>query len=82
MVSKSKESTVRHVTASDFRAKCPGILREVEATRAPVTVTRRGKPIAVITPAPPTLFGIARGTISFASDDDLLSTGAEWDAQA
>lgn len=73
------------IAAGEFKAKCLSILDEVSTTREPVTVTKRGKPVAVIVPvpaAPGSLFGIARDSISYAADDDLLSTGEEWDAQA
>ncbi|MFN3075764.1 MAG: type II toxin-antitoxin system Phd/YefM family antitoxin [Alphaproteobacteria bacterium] len=70
------------IAAGEFKAKCLHILDEVSKTREPMTVTKRGKPVARIVPIPVesgSRYGIAKGTISYAEDDDLLSTGEAWD---
>ncbi|MBX7135228.1 MAG: type II toxin-antitoxin system Phd/YefM family antitoxin [Fimbriimonadaceae bacterium] len=38
------------VTVTDFKARCLRILDEVSKTGESVTVTKRGKPIAVVAP--------------------------------
>ncbi len=38
----------RYVAATEFKAKCLGLLDEVNATGDSVTITKRGKPIAVL----------------------------------
>ncbi len=71
------------IGAGEFKAKCLHILDEVNRTRVAVTVTKRGKPIALVVPMPAepgSSYGIAKGTISYAKDDDLLSTMEVWDA--
>ncbi len=71
------------IAAGEFKAKCLHILDEVNKTREAVTVTKRGKPVARVVPIPAdpgSSYGIAKGTISYAEDDDLLSTGETWDA--
>jgi prevent-host-death family protein len=71
------------IAAAEFKAKCLHVLDEVEKTREPITVTKRGRPVARIVPIPAephSLFGIAEGTIIYNADDDLLSTGEAWDA--
>jgi prevent-host-death family protein len=70
------------IAAGEFKAKCLHVLDEVSKTREPVTVTKRGRPVARVVPIPPeagSSYGIARGTLSYAEDDDLLSTGEAWD---
>jgi antitoxin (DNA-binding transcriptional repressor) of toxin-antitoxin stability system len=57
----------------------------VAATGEPLEVTKRGAPLVRLVPAnaPATrsIFGAAKDTILYlAPDDELLSTGAEWDA--
>lgn len=37
---------------SDFKAKCIAALKEVNTSGEPVTVTLRGKPVAVVSPPP------------------------------
>jgi prevent-host-death family protein len=45
---------MKEVAISEFKAKCLALLQEVQKTKKPLRVTRRGKPIAdVVPPAPP-----------------------------
>jgi prevent-host-death family protein len=39
------------ISASEFKAKCLSILDEVEATGKAVTITKRGRAVAELTPA-------------------------------
>jgi prevent-host-death family protein len=39
------------VAISEFKAKCLSLLEEVDKTKTPLRVTRRGKPIADVVPA-------------------------------
>jgi len=41
----------RVVSATEFKAKCLSILDEIEQHGGPITITRRGKPVAVLGPA-------------------------------
>ncbi len=73
------------IAAGEFKAKCLHLLDEVAQTREPITVTKRGKPVAVLSPIPAepgVAYGIAKGTIAYAPDDDLFSTGEVWDAES
>jgi prevent-host-death family protein len=49
---KSKKP-VDQVSISEFKAKCLSLLEQVNKTKAPLRVTRRGKPIADVIPASP-----------------------------
>lgn len=72
------------IAAGEFKSKCLHILDEVKKTREPVTVTKRGKPVAKVVPIPAepgSSYGMAKGTLLYADDDDLLSTGEVWDAE-
>lgn len=49
---KARNKTqIREVAISEFKAKCLSLLAEVNQTRTPLRVTRRGKPIADVVPA-------------------------------
>ncbi len=37
---------MRSIKASEFKAKCLGVLDEVDRTGEPVTITKRGRPVA------------------------------------
>jgi prevent-host-death family protein len=41
----------RVVSATEFKAKCLALLDEIEQRGGPITITRRGRPVAVLGPA-------------------------------
>jgi prevent-host-death family protein len=41
----------RVVSATEFKAKCLAFLDEIEERGGPITITRRGKPVAILGPA-------------------------------
>ncbi len=41
----------RVVSATEFKAKCLALLDEIEQRAEPITITRRGVPVAVLGPA-------------------------------
>jgi prevent-host-death family protein len=72
---------VRQLTATDVKAKLLAVLDEVAAGDE-VEITRHGRTIAKIVPAKNAggLKGrLRRVASSAATDDELFSTGAEWD---
>ena len=50
MAGRSKKG-IQKVAISEFKAKCLSLLEEVNKTKTPLRVTRRGKPIADVFPA-------------------------------
>jgi prevent-host-death family protein len=46
---------MREINASEFKAKCLAILDEVARTGQPVTILKRGRPIAQLIPSVPRL---------------------------
>jgi len=44
-------AVVKEIAISEFKAKCLAILDQVQKTKRPVRVTRRGKPVAEVVPA-------------------------------
>jgi len=72
------------IAVGEFKAKCLKIMEEVQTTRSPVTITKRGKPIAVLTPYPeetPTpLFGRMKGRVKM-TDALIEPTGLSWEAE-
>lgn len=70
------------IAASEFKARCLGLLDEVAETRVPLTVTKRGRPVAKLVPLdeepPPSLLG----SVSYDREEDLLEpVGDPWDAE-
>jgi prevent-host-death family protein len=44
---------MKEVAISEFKAKCLALLDQVQKTKKPIRVTRRGKPIAEVVPPSP-----------------------------
>jgi prevent-host-death family protein len=42
---------MKYISAAEFKAKCLKLMDEVQATGEPITVTKRGKPVAVLQPS-------------------------------
>lgn len=49
MPSRRKKS-IHEVAISEFKAKCLSLLEQVNTTKTPLRVTRRGKPVADVIP--------------------------------
>jgi prevent-host-death family protein len=65
----------RVVSATEFKAKCLALLDEIEEKGGTITVSRRGKPVATVAPAPRkwvSLKGAWAGKIEI-PDDVLLA---------
>lgn len=74
----------RTMKAAEFKAKCLDVMEQVAATGEPVTVTKRGKPIAQVGPVvrkPKTLRGFLKGRIKI-TGDIMAPIDAGWDADA
>lgn len=70
----------RVVSASQFKARCLALLDDVATTGRRIVVTKRGKPVALVSPVvePPTL----RGTVTYLVDEEELlePIDVEWNA--
>lgn len=45
---------MKEIAISEFKAKCLALLDQVQKTRQPILVTRRGRPVAEVSPPKPT----------------------------
>ena len=74
----------RTIKASEFKAKCLKLMDEVAASGEEIVITKRGRPVARLTPAlqaPGTWFGRDRDIIRI--HGDLTEPGdVEWEAEA
>ena len=52
----------RVLSASEFKAKCLACLSEIEQFGEPITITRRGRPVAVLGPAKRTVWKSPRNS--------------------
>ena len=74
---------MKNVPAGQFKAQCLALMDEVEQTREPILVTKRGKPVAKLVPVdgePDDLFGLLKGKAQITAD--LIAPvvdSSEWD---
>ena len=72
--------------AAEFKAKCLRVIDKMTRDLEPVTITKRGKPVAVLSPAKPddkpaSIWGAMRGTVLRYDDPFAPAVDpAEWNA--
>jgi len=73
----------QRIAAGEFKAKCLGLLDEVEKTRKEIVITKRGRPVARVVPIdqkkPATTWGRMKGTIEIVGDI-VSPIDEKWDA--
>ena len=80
--------STKRVSAADFKARCLRIIREMSSDGCPVTITKRGRPVAVLSPLPttenaPPFVGMMRGTVLGYEDPFApATTPSDWSAQS
>jgi prevent-host-death family protein len=62
---------MKQMPAGAFKAHCLRVMKEVQATREPVVVTKRGAPIVKVVPVEPEkedIFGFMAGKVKIVGD--------------
>jgi prevent-host-death family protein len=63
---------MKEVAISEFKAKCLAIVDQVNKTKQPIRITRRGQPLAEVVPSSPitpkNLFGFMKGKMKIVGD--------------
>lgn len=62
---------MKTMPAGQFKARCLKIMDQVRSTREPVTITKKGRPVAKLVPAdtqPEDIFGCLKGEIEIVGD--------------
>ena len=74
---------MKAIPAGQFKARCLRIMDEVRATREPVLITKKGRPVAKLVPAdnqPDDIFGCLKDEIKIVGDIESPVTPLEdWD---
>jgi prevent-host-death family protein len=83
----TKKTTEKTMAAGEFKARCLRVMDEVERTRRPVVITKRGRPVAKLVPAdatePDAFFGRLAGKIRIVGDITApLDPPEAWDPVA
>ena len=77
-------SNQRTMKASEFKAKCLGLMDEVAENGGEIVITKNGKPVAKLTAfheRPRSLFGIDKGRLKI-TGDIISPIDVEWEAQS
>ena len=73
----------RQVSATDFKAKCLALLDEVNEGGGSVTITKRGKPVAMLSPVEQKSLksprGIFEGQLEIVGDIVHFSGADDWE---
>lgn len=66
---------MRTIPAGEFKQTCLQLLDEVEATREPIVITKRGRPVAQVVPLPTERAGAWLGALRGRGEvpDDLAA---------
>lgn len=73
------------IAAGAFKAQCLHLMDEVQETRVPLVITKRGKPVVKLVPATPeikpfrSLYGRTKGSIKILGDI-ISPLPNEWEA--
>ena len=78
---------MKTVLISEFKAKCIALMKEVNKTGKPITVTLRGEPIVRVEPVMPTRpkprrLGALRGWMTIKGDIIRSDLEKDWNVQA
>jgi prevent-host-death family protein len=75
---------MRTIPAGQFKARCLALMDQVQKTREPITITKRGKPVAKVVPPDDgegdDIFGFWKGRVEITGDIVSPVIGLdEWD---
>ncbi len=75
---------MKTIPAGQFKARCLRLMDEVRATREPLLITKKGRPVAKLVPAenqPGDIFGCLKGEFEIVGDiESPIVPWEEWDA--
>jgi prevent-host-death family protein len=70
------------MSAAEFKNKCLKVMDRIKRTGREIVVTKRGKPVVRVLPAPLEEPEEDLEGVILHQDDDLLSTGETWEADS
>ena len=75
---------MKTMRAGEFKARCLKVMDQVRITREPVTITKRGRPVAKLVPVDrrnDDIFGCLKGVMEIVGDiESPLVAPEEWEA--
>jgi prevent-host-death family protein len=75
---------MKSMRAGEFKARCLKVMDQVRATRQPVVITKRGRPVAKLVPVDTRgddIFGCLKGVVEIVGDiESPLVAPEDWEA--
>ena len=75
---------MKSMRAGEFKARCLKVMDQVRATREPVIITKRGRPVAKLVPVETRgddIFGCLKGVMEIVGDiESPVVAPEEWEA--
>lgn len=75
---------MKTMRAGEFKARCLRVMDQVRATRQPVVITKRGRPVAKLVPLDTRgddIFGCLKGVVEIVGDiESPLVAPEDWEA--
>ncbi|MGD0458638.1 MAG: type II toxin-antitoxin system Phd/YefM family antitoxin [Terriglobia bacterium] len=75
---------MKSMRAGEFKARCLKVMDQVRATREPVIITKRGRPVAKLVPVDKRgddIFGCLKGVVEIVGDiESPLVAPEDWEA--
>jgi prevent-host-death family protein len=75
---------MKSMRAGEFKARCLKVMDQVRATREPVVITKRGRPVAKLVPVDrrgDDIFGCLKGVVEIVGDiESPLVAPEDWEA--
>ena len=78
------DETVKTIAATEFKAKCLRLIGQMGKNLEPITITRHGQPVAMLSPLPlknesPLLVGAMRGSVlAFSEPFQPVTDPSDW----
>ena len=77
------KTAIQQVPAGEFKAKCLYLMEQVKKQKIPIIITKRGIPIAKLTPLEtkptPKLFGYLKNSVTI-KGDIIAPIDVQWEA--
>ena len=77
---------MKTIAATEFKAKCLNLIGQMGEDREPITITKRGKPVAILSPFPQTnetasIVGAMRDTVlAYCDPFQPVTDPSDWTA--
>ena len=75
---------MKTIAATEFKAKCLQLIRQMGKNREPITITKHGQPVAILAPLPmknesPSIVGSMRGSVlAFYEPFQPVTNPSDW----